>query len=54
MASDATMGKSMIPQYGEIKMALGDRLQMQGPISATPRISKVVPIWEKSVNVIRE
>jgi len=35
-------------------MALGDWLQMKEPISATLRISKVVPRWETSVNVIKD
>jgi hypothetical protein len=37
-----------------LRMALGDWLQMQEPISATLRISKFVPRWQTSVNVIRD
>jgi hypothetical protein len=48
------LGSQWFLNNREIKMAIGDQLQMQEPISATPRISEVVPIWEKSDNAIRE
>jgi len=48
------LGSQRFLNNGEIKMALGDWLQMQQSISATLRISKVVPRWETSVSMIKD